>query len=331
MKSFKSNTEFRFGDGKSIISEQCVSIPCKIAGVNVNVETDVVKSEIPLLLSKDCMKKAGTKIDFVNDKINIFGKEINLKFTSSGHYTIPLNEYHKSSELIIEEQKFTEILLTIDNIEKKSNEKKQQIAVKLHKQSGHPKSSKLIDLIKSSGITDKIFFDIVKELDQSCDICLQYKKPKSRHVVGFSLAHDFNETVAMDLKPFRNVYIFHMIDHATRYSGGAIIHSKQKEVIIDKICKPWISIFGTPKLFLSDNGGEFNNDIFREMDEQLNINVKTTSAESLWSNGIVEKHNGVIRNMMEKVLPDVGCSLEVALAWCFKCKECFIKCIWIYS
>ena len=93
----------------------------------------------------------------------------------------------------------------------------------------------------------------------------------------------------MDLKPFRNVYIFHMIDHATRYSGGAIIHSKQKEVVIDKIFKHWSSIFGTPKLFLSDNGGEFSNDIFCEMGEQLNINVITTSAESPWSNGIVEK------------------------------------------
>ena len=53
-----------------------------------------------------------------------------------------------------------------------------------------------------------------------------------------------------------------MIDHATTYSEGAIIHSKQKEVIIDKMFKHWISIFGTPKLFLSDNGGEFNNDTF---------------------------------------------------------------------
>ena len=143
---------------KSVISEECVSIPCKIAGVTVNVETNVVKSEIPLLLSKDSMNKAGTKIDFVNDKINIFGNEITLNFTSSRYYTIPLNEYHKSSELMIEEQKFTEILLTIDNIENKSNNEKQQIAVKLHKQFGHPKLSRLIDLIKSSGITDKFFF-----------------------------------------------------------------------------------------------------------------------------------------------------------------------------
>ena len=165
----------------------------------------------------------------------------------------------------------------------------------------------------------------MKELDQSCDICLQYKKPKSRPFVGLSLAHDFNEMVAIDLKPFRGVYIFHMVDHATRYSAGAIINSKQKEVIIDKIFKDWISIFGTPKLFLSDNGGEFNNDIFREMGEQLNINVKTTSAESPWSNGIVEKHNGVIGNMMEKVLSDVGCSLEIALAWCLSAKNVLLN------
>ena len=42
--------------------------------------------------------------------------------------------------------------------------------------------------------------------------------------------------------------------------------------------------------------------------------MKTTGVESPWSNGIVEKHNGIIGNMMEKVLSDGGCSLEVALA-----------------
>ena len=46
----------------------------------------------------------------------------------------------------------------------------------------------------------------------------------------------------------------------------------------------------------------------------VNNNVKTTGVESPWSNGIVEKHNGIIGNMMEKVLSDGGCSLEVALA-----------------
>ena len=54
----------------------------------MNVVTDVVKSEIPLLLSKESMKKVGTKIDFVKDKVIIFGKEISLQFTSSGYYQV---------------------------------------------------------------------------------------------------------------------------------------------------------------------------------------------------------------------------------------------------
>ena len=51
--------------------------------------------------------------------------------------------------------------------------------MKLHKQFGHPKSSILIDLIKTSGITDSKFLDSVEELDQSCEIYLCYKKPKT--------------------------------------------------------------------------------------------------------------------------------------------------------
>ena len=152
-----------------------------------------------------------------------------------------------------------------------------------------------------------------------------YEIQKTKLTTSFLLVHDFNETVAMDLKQFRGVYILHMVDHATRYSAAAIISSKEKEVIIDKIFKHWIAIFGTPNLFRSDNGGEFNYELFREMGEQLNFNIKTTAAESPWSNSIVEKQNGVIENMMEKVMPDVGCSLEVALAWCISAKNALLN------
>ena len=69
------------------------------------------------------MKKAGTKLDFVNNKVIIFGKEISLQFTSSGHYAILLNDYHKDLKLYIDESKFTKVLLTLDNTEKISNKK----------------------------------------------------------------------------------------------------------------------------------------------------------------------------------------------------------------
>ena len=64
-----------------------------------------------------------------------------MQFTSSGHYAIPLNDYHKDWKLSIDASKFTEVMLTVDNTEKKkSNKEKQQIAMKLDMRSGHPES-----------------------------------------------------------------------------------------------------------------------------------------------------------------------------------------------
>ena len=65
INSLKSNTEFKFGDGKIVTSKKCISIPRKIAGERVNVVTDIVKSEIQLLSRKESMKKVGTKIDLI--------------------------------------------------------------------------------------------------------------------------------------------------------------------------------------------------------------------------------------------------------------------------
>ena len=177
----------------------------------------------------------------------MFGKDILLHFTATGFYAIPLNETNLNlNRSSLEDSNFVKVLLTIDNIEEKSKKGKKCIASKLHKKFGHPKSARLIDLIKTAGISGKDLLDMFKDLDR-----------------------------------------------------------KQKEVIIDKISKHWAAMFGTPNLFLSNNGGEFNNELFRAMGEQLNINIKTTAAESLWSNNIVEKLNQVIGNMMEKVMLDV--------------------------
>ena len=77
-------------------------------------------------------------------------------------------------------------------LKKNRKKEKKYIAIKLHKQFGHPKSARLIDLIKTAGISDKDLLDMVKDLDKSCEICMRCKRPSSRPVVDFSLAHDFN-------------------------------------------------------------------------------------------------------------------------------------------
>ena len=60
-----------------------------LASKQVQLEVDVVKSDIPLLLSKTTMKNAKVKIDTETDLASIFGSEVPLNITSAGHYCVP--------------------------------------------------------------------------------------------------------------------------------------------------------------------------------------------------------------------------------------------------
>ena len=81
---------FKFGSGKLIKSLKRVTVPTCIAGKNIDLTTDVIEADIPLLLSKEAMKKSNPRINFANDKIHIFDVEIPVHFSSSGHYCIPI-------------------------------------------------------------------------------------------------------------------------------------------------------------------------------------------------------------------------------------------------
>ena len=83
---------FKFGDGNKLNSLYKVILPCVITDIEVSIITDVVNSDIPLLLSKDAMKKAGTCLNFEDDTVMMLKKKIPLSCTSSGHYYIPITK-----------------------------------------------------------------------------------------------------------------------------------------------------------------------------------------------------------------------------------------------
>lgn len=147
--------------------------------------------------------------------------------------------------------------------------------------------------------------------------------PPPRPVVGLALGNRFNDTVCLDLKEYQHnqCWILHLIDTSTRYSAARLIKTKKSEEIIRNIFLMWISYFGAPKRFLSDNGGEFNNEGYRQMNEKLNIETCPTAAESPFSNGTVERHNLIIAEAMGKTLDDEKCEPEIALAWAVSAKN----------
>ena len=85
MRFEHSESIYKFGDGRKIHAYASVVIPAIIGKTCVGIRTDVIDNDIPLLLSKDTMKRANTVIDFQNDTAVFFGVKVNLVSTQSGH------------------------------------------------------------------------------------------------------------------------------------------------------------------------------------------------------------------------------------------------------
>ena len=159
-----------------------VILPCVIADIEVSIINDVVNADIPLLLSKDAMKRAETCLNFEDDAVTMLKKKIPLNCTSSGHYYIPI------TKPLPEKCKFKHIPF-IKEISSKNMAEKIKIATKLHRQFCHPSCKKLCDLVKNAGVTDPEFIKILLTLQNSCELCIRYKKTEPKPIVGnFNMA-----------------------------------------------------------------------------------------------------------------------------------------------
>lgn len=311
----KSTREFRFGDGQTYKSEWLVSVPIHLGNQKAILETEVVYTHIPLLLSRISLKRAGATLNFEHDEIVMFGERIPIVISKSGHYCVSLSRkmtWNSDCEKVF----FSTPLSPSDDVQ--DTTKKVQ---KLHRQFAHPAPERLKKLVRDSGVRDKKIMDMIDEVSTKCDVCRRFRKPPLRPSVAFPTAEAFNDVVAMDLKVMGSVYILHMIDHATRYSSACVISNKRKETIVRGVMEHWIKIFGPPKHFLTDNGGEFVNDHMIEFAEKFNIVLRTTAAESAWSNGLCERHNGVLADLMVKTMDDTKCDMTTAVCWALSAKN----------
>ena len=107
------------------------------------------------------------------------------------------------------------------------------------------------------------------------------------------IANKFNEVVCISQKEHKHnkIGIFHLIDVALKYSAACLASTKDKNEIVKQILRIRSLYFRFPKQFFSDDGGEFSNEVFCEMNEKPNAEMRTTARKSLFSNGIVQRHN----------------------------------------
>ena len=310
------HTLFRFGNGVAFRSLKRVTVPVYLGNLRARISTDVVDCEIPLLFSKESLKRGNGEINFVKDRITILKQSLPLGTTSTGHYFIRISRDPDGPV-----ESVSDVLFSV-NVDDLGPADMRKTALKLHKQFAHPPAHKLINLLNRANIENDELENIIRKISADCDTCLRYHRSPSKPVVAFPLASRFNETVAMDLKDIRPGFkILHMVDHATRYGQATVVSGKSAQETVRSIFDIWIRVFGCPGKILMDNGGEFDNRELIDLCDKCNVRVLTTAAESPWSNGLVEKHNDILGQMILKLTADEPMDPKLATHWAVAAKN----------
>ena len=120
-----------------------MTISPRIGNNDIMIKTDVIENDLPLLLSKEAMKKSDVKIDFARDKVNFLNRNVDIVFTSSGHYAISICRAEQLSDHFYKNNESERVLLTINELSSKSHYEQKRITKKLYFHFGQSSAEKL--------------------------------------------------------------------------------------------------------------------------------------------------------------------------------------------
>ncbi|XP_062599512.1 uncharacterized protein LOC134261046 [Saccostrea cucullata] len=153
----------------------------------------------------------------------------------------------------------------------------------------------------------------VKLFCRSCDICqrtIQKGKVSKYPLQKMPLIDVPFKRVAVDIvgpmHPITdkgNRYILTLVDFATRYPEAVPLPSIETE----RVAEALIDIFsriGVPEEMLSDMGSQFTSSIMREVSRLLSLNQLTTTPYHPMTNGLVERFNGTLKQMLKRMCSD---------------------------
>ena len=304
----ESKKQFVFGNQGKLKSKAKYIIPVKIGGVYNEISIDIIRSDIPLLLSKAEMKKLGITLDMRNDQGTINGKPLVLTTTTAGHYIVDLLQESEMLETV-----------NIAELEEDNDKEQEKALAKLHLQFGHRPKKVFVTILKEAGKWQEKFSEMIDSIMDKCEGCLLRKRTPDRPAVAPPMANDFGQVLTIDLKVWdmkKGIYIMYMIDLFTRFQVAAVIRSKEPQEIVKTLLLKWMPIFGRVEKILTDNGTEFCNEEMREVASSFNIQLLTTGANAPWQNGMNENNHGLTDSITRSNLRDYpSMSLEVALAW----------------
>ena len=175
--------------------------------------------------------------------------------------------------------------------------------------SGHLGINKTIARVQQRFYWLDYKLDITK-LINGCQLCGARKQPP-RKAKGKMMQYHVGapmERVALDIVgPFPisnhgNKYILVVTDYFTRWVEGYPMANAETTTIVDLFITNFICRFGVPRQIHTDQGRQFESGLFKELCRKLSIDKTRTTAFRPQSDGLVERFNRTLEDILSKYI-----------------------------
>jgi transposase InsO family protein len=159
----------------------------------------------------------------------------------------------------------------------------------------------------------KNMYSDTENLVKSCIQCNTRKDPKKRPEVPVHMripdGGPFDNLVVDALGPFKktklgNTHIVIFIDTLTKWPECFAVKSIDAKTIARLLAEEIVPRHGCPRTLLSDRGSSFISDLMYEVYAFLNIHKLNTTAYNPQANGLVERFNHTLVNMLSMYVKD---------------------------
>ena len=174
---------------------------------------------------------------------------------------------------------------------------------------GHQGVSKTTERVTCSFYWPGIQADI-KRYIRSCDICQRtFPKGKVRKVPlnSMPIIDTPFQRVAVDIvgpiTPVTskgNRYILTIVDYATRYPEAIPLRNIETPTVAEALVEVFSRV-GVPREILTDMGSQFTSGLMKEVSRLLSLRQLTTTPYHPACNGLVERFNGTLKQMLRRM------------------------------
>ena len=174
----------------------------------------------------------------------------------------------------------------------------------LHNDMGHLGAERVLQLARSRVFWPKMQGDIEEYTQKRCR-CLIQKRTRQQQVAPLVSIHSSTpmELVSIDFLHLEKSsggyeYILLIVDHFTRYAQAFPTKNKSALTAAKHLFNDFILKFGLPARILHDQGREFENKLFQELENFCGVVKSRTTPYHPQTNGTCERMNSTLLQML---------------------------------